>query len=164
MGKWLFLHIILIWIVPTQDLETLRLAYKNAGQDDSKIEAFENLVKDITTEDNPVLVGYKGASLTLKAKLEKTIKDKKDLFVQGKGIIEYAIQKDPESVELRFIRLGIQENTPKLLKYKDNIEEDKNFILKNYNTISSKDLKRHISDYIKQSKVFSDIEKQTLNL
>ena len=123
MGKWLFLHIILIWIVPTQDLETLRLAYKNAGQDDSKIEAFENLVKDITTEDNPVLVGYKGASLTLKAKLEKTIKDKKDLFVQGKGIIEYAIQKDPESVELRFIRLGIQENTPKLLKYKDNIEE-----------------------------------------
>lgn len=164
MVKWLYIHIILLWFVPAQDLETLRLAYKNAGQDDSKIEAFENLVKDITTEDNPVLVGYRGASLTLKAKLEKTIKDKKDLFIQGKEIIEYAIQQAPESIELRFIRLGIQENTPKLLKYKDNIEEDKNFILKNYNNISSKDLKSHITGYIKQSKVFSDTDKQSLNL
>jgi len=164
MAKWLYLYIILFWFVPTHDLETLRLAYKDAGQDDSKIEVFENLVKDITTEDNPVLVGYKGAALTLKAKLEKTIKEKKDVFVQGKEVIEYAIQKDPESIELRFIRLGIQENTPKLLKYKENIEEDKNYILKNYNSISSKDLKRHITDYIKQSKAFSETEKQSLNL
>ena len=164
MVKWLYLYIFLFWFVPTPDLETLRLAYKDAGQDDSKIEAFESLVKDINTEDNPVLVGYKGAALTLKAKLEKTIKEKKDVFVQGKEIIEFAIQKDPESIELRFIRLGIQENTPKLLKYKDNIEEDKDFILKNYHSISSKDLKSHITGYIKQSKAFSDTERQSLNL
>ena len=162
--KWFLLHIVLFWYVPAQDLETLRLAYKEAAHDDAKIESFYTLVNHITKEDNTLLVGYKGAAIALAAKKEKTIKTKKEMFVEGTSYLEYAIDKTPENIELRFIRIGIQENTPKLLKYKDNIEEDKTFILNHFNAISSKNLKDHIGDYIKQSKVFSETEKQSLNL
>ncbi|MCB0436958.1 MAG: hypothetical protein KDD08_12965 [Mangrovimonas sp.] len=164
MLKWLTIHIIALWFLPAQDLETLRNAYKEAGQDDSKIETFEALVNNVSKEDNTVLVGYKAAALTLKAKLEKTIKSKKSTFIEGRDLLEYAINKTPDNVELRFIRLGIQENTPKILKYKDKIETDKAFLLEHYNAIASQDLKNHITSYIKQSKEFTAAEKQSINL
>lgn len=160
--KWLLLHTIVLWVLPFQDLETLRLAYKEAGQDDSKIEAFSELVKDITKESNPTLIGYKGAAIALQAKIQKTIQEKKKGFIEGVDYLEYAIQKEPNNIELRFIRLGIQENTPKLLKYKGNIDQDKRFLIKQYPHISSKNLKGHIKDYIKQSKVFTDEEKNSI--
>lgn len=164
MFKWFALYIVTLFLAPTQDLETLRLAYKDAGQDNSKIEAFEVLVKNISKNDNPVLVGYKAAAITLKAKLEKTIRAKKETFVEGKNLLEYTINKTPENIELRFIRIGIQENTPKILKYKENINEDKAFLLKHFSAITSEDLKKHIGDYIKQSKAFTNAEKQSINL
>ncbi|MBO0591067.1 hypothetical protein I2486_06560 [Cellulophaga sp. E16_2] len=146
------------------DIDTVRSAYKEAGQDKTKIEAFNSLLLNISKDDsNVTLVAYKGASITLLAKNEKSIKNKKNLFIEGVSYIEYAIEKSPKNIELRFIRLGIQENTPKLLKYKGNIEEDKQFILKQFKNISSSNLKKHIKDYVLQSKAFSDEEKSVIS-
>lgn len=162
--KWVLLHIILLFYIPLKDLEPLRQAYKEAGQDDTKIAHFIDLVKDVTKDSSPVFIGYKGAALAIEAKTQKGIQSKVEAFKVGKDYIEYAIAKEPNNVELRFIRLGIQENTPKVLKYKENIDEDKTFIIENYNEISSKNLKEHIGNYIKQSKVFTEIEKESLKL
>ena len=63
---------------------------------------------------------------------------------------------------MRLIRLSIQENTPKLLKYKANIEADKKQILLLFDKQSS-DLKEYIKNYVKQSKIFTEAEKQQLN-
>lgn len=160
--KWVLLHILVLWFLPVKNLEPLRKAYKEAGQDDSKIAHFMDLVKDVTKDSNPVLIGYKGAALSIDAKTQKGIQGKVNAFKTGKDYIEYAIEKAPDNVELRFIRLGIQENTPKVLKYKQNIEEDKSFILERFKSIPSKSLKEHIANYIKQSKVFTELEKASL--
>lgn len=149
--------------VLSTDINTVRAAYKEAGQDDTKIEAFNNLLTHISTNDDVVLVAYKGAAITLLAKNERKIKDKKSLVIEGVSYVEYAIEKEPNNIEVRFIRLGIQENTPKLLKYKSNIEEDKQFILKQFKNISSSNLRNHIKDYILQSKAFSDEEKSVFS-
>ena len=162
--KWIFLHIIVLWFLPAQDLDTLRLAYKEAGKDTAKISHFMDLVKDVSKESSPTLIGYKGAAIAIEAKTQKGIQNKVDAFKEGRGYIEYAIEKDPENTELRFIRIGIQENAPKILGYRDHIDSDKTFILNHFNGIASKNLKMHIGDYIKQSKVFSESEKQSLNL
>lgn len=160
-----FLNVLILAISVTLlsiDIDTVRKAYKEAGQNDTEIEAFSNLLAGVTKKDDVTLVAYKGASITLLAKNEKKIKDKKRLVVEGVSYVEYAIEKEPNNIEVRFIRLGIQENTPKILKYKGNIEEDKQFILKQFKNINSSHLKNHIMDYILQSKAFSDEEKQTI--
>lgn len=145
------------------DVNTVRNAYKEAAQDSAKIEAFNKLLNNISKDDDVTLVAYKGAAIALLARNEKRIKDKKDLFIEGVSYIEYAIDKAPSNIEARFIRLGIQENTPKILKYKGDIEKDKQFILKQFKNISSTNLRNHIKDYILQSKSFSDEEKSVFS-
>ena len=71
-------------------------------------------------------------------------------------------KSNPNNVEARLIRLSIQENTPKLLKYKANIDADKKQILLLFDKQSS-DLKEYIKNYVKQSKIFTEAEKQQLN-
>ncbi|AUP79580.1 hypothetical protein [Flavivirga eckloniae] len=141
------------------DLSTVRNAYKKAAQDHTKVKTFNNLLLKITKKDKAALVAYKGAAIALLARQEKKVKDKKKLFLEGVSYVEYAIEKSSNNIEVRFVRLGIQENTPKLLKYKNHIEEDKQFILKHFKDITSSNLKYHIKDYILQSKAFSDEEK-----
>lgn len=144
------------------DVNTVRIAYKEAAHDKTKVEAFHKLLSEITKKNSTTLVAYKGASISLMGKHAKKIKDKRDLFIEGVSFIEFAIKKSPNNIEVHFIRLGIQENSPKLLKYKKNIEEDKHLILKQFNTIKSSALKKHIKDYILQSKSFSDEEKAVI--
>lgn len=144
------------------NLDAVRDAYKIAAQDKTKTEAFNASLATVTKKDRVELVAYKGAAIALVAKHAKTLKGKKEGFVEGVTLVEYAITQSPNNVELRFIRIGIQENTPKLLKYKGNIEEDKRFILKQFSSIKSSALKKHIKDYILQSKAFTDEEKSLI--
>ncbi len=148
--------------IQSLDLNTVRNDYKVAAKDKTKVEAFHNLLSNITKDDNITLVGYKGAAISLVGRHARKIKEKKRLFIEGVTLLEYAIEKSPKNIELRFIRLGIQENTPKLLKYKGKIQEDKAFLLKQFSTIKSSELKKHILEYILQSKAFSDKEKAVI--
>jgi len=153
--------------IPIQslDLNTIRNGYKEAAKDSTKLPAYIKLVSGITKTSETVLVGYKGAGIALKGRYAKKIKVKKQFFVEGVTLIEYAIEKSPKSIELRFIRLGIQENTPKLLKYKGKINEDKSYILSYFETVKSSRLKKNIKEYILHSKVFTTEEKKVfLNL
>ena len=145
------------------DINTVRDAYREVAQDNSKVEAFSTLLSNVSKKDNVVLVAYKGAGITLLAKNKKKIQDKKSLFIEGVSYVEFAIENSPNNIEVRFVRLGIQENIPKILKYKSNIEEDKQFILKHFKDISSYNLRNHIKDYILQSKTFSDEEKSVFS-
>lgn len=143
----------------TFNVNTIRLAYKQAAHDSTKVVEFSKLLSKVNKKDNVVLLAYKGASIALLARQAKTIKEKKEGFIAGVSWLNSAIDQAPNNSEIRFIRLGIQENTPKLLKYKGNIEEDKLFLKQQFRYIKSLNLKNHIKDYILQSKVFSDKEK-----
>lgn len=160
--KFLILFLPLFFIIMPVDLDAIRNAYKEAAHDKTKVTALNKQLSAITKDDDIVLVAYKGAAITLQARYEKNLKEKKRLFIEGVGYIEFAINKSPNAIEPRFIRIGIQENTPKLLKYKSNIKEDKLFLLKQYKTIKHEILKNHIKEYILQSKAFSDEEKAVI--
>lgn len=146
----------------TLDIEAIRGAYKTASEDQLQAEEFYNKLEKVTATDRIELIAYKAAALTLKAKYAKGLKNKKDAFIEGATLLEETIKKDPNNVELRLIRLSIQENTPKLLKYKSEIANDKTFILKQYHSVKSTSLKNHIKDYIAQSKEFSAEEKSII--
>jgi hypothetical protein len=57
--------------------------------------------------------------------------------------------------------MSVQENSPRFLGYYKNIEEDKQFILKNYASISSTELKRFIKEFVLKSENFEDSEKKS---
>lgn len=134
-----------------------------AESSDSKINAtkFYDFMNKYSKNDE-ILLAYKGASIALKAKHAAGIKQKKELFIKGVSILETVIKSNPNNVEARLIRLSIQENSPKLLKYKENIEADKKQILLLFNKQSA-DLKEYIKKYVNQSLGFTKAEKQQLN-
>ncbi len=93
---------------------------------------------------------YKGALLMKKAGFQKTPKDKLEVFKQGRIQLENEIGLNSKSTEYRFLRLIIQENAPKLVKYQGNISEDVSWIKKHYSSLNA-EVKNAIISYAKTS-------------
>lgn len=97
---------------------------------------------------------YRGALMAKKANFITKASEKLELFKAGVDLLEKAIAAAPQNTEYRFLRLSIQEHAPKILKYKDEIESDKEFIIANFSKTDS-GLAAIIKDYTKKSDVLS---------
>jgi hypothetical protein len=87
-----------------------------------------------------------------KAGLVAGPKKKLDTFKSGHEKLESVLSKDTTNTELRFLRLIIQENAPKILKYRKEIEKDSENIRKNYKNLPPV-VQQAIVNYSKTSKV-----------
>ena len=154
----LFLSVTLFNAAPK--LSELRVAYPKANADVLVMNKLFEELATVSKEDNKILVAYKGAVSTLKAKHSKAVKNKKTYFKEGAKLIEYAVQSEPKNIEIRCLRLSVQENSPKVVGYKKNIAEDKQYILDHYKQISNTEIKKFIKGYVLLSNAFSESEKQ----
>ena len=145
-----------------QDLKEIRSQYLQAVNSSETTDKLDGELSNVTSNDNSTLLAYKGAILTLKAKFSKSKEEKKKYFKEGVSIIENAIKTDSSNIEIHYLRLSVQENSPKFLGYHKNVEEDKEIILKNYPNISSKELKEILKDYVLKSESFDENEKSEL--
>jgi hypothetical protein len=143
-----------------QELPKVRESYIDASKSQKNTEEFYNLLVNYNKE-NKVLLAYKGAAIAMKAKFAKQIKEKKSLFIEGVTLVENSIKSEPNNLEIRLIRLSIQENSPKILNYKKNIDEDKKLLLSNFDK-QNQSLKEYLKNYINQSKEFTDKEKKSI--
>lgn len=137
----------------------IRKLYASANNSESSAKEFASKLSEVSKEDNKTLVAYKGASIAILSKLEKKGSDKSKKFKEGASFIEYAVTNEPNSIEIRMIRLSIQENVPKIVNYRKNKKEDAKFLLAHYKEQTGA-LKAYIGDFISQSKSFSATEKQ----
>ena len=120
------------------------------------VEPLDLMINQLEKEkSSPLNSAYKGTLIAKKAGFVKGAGEKLKLFKAGVKLLEDEIKKDPKETEYRFLRLTIQENCPKILKYGHNIEEDKAILYKNYKSLS-KELQQVISDYAKTSDVLSN--------
>lgn len=145
-----------------QDLGTIRQKYILASKDRESASALMEQLSPINKADKKVWVAYKGAVMALMAKYTKENQERKRLFKEGVQLLEFALAEEPDNIEIRCLRLGIQENSPKFLKYRSNIEEDKSFILTNYKETRSQAVKDFVKSYVMQSDGFNTVEKQGL--
>lgn len=145
------------------DVTIVRLSYKDAILSKSIALGLQNELLPISKNDDKVLVAYKGAVTAITAKYEKDNKNKKEIFKDGISLIEYAISKESNNIEIRFVRLSVQQNSPKFLKYNNNLSEDKNFILNNIQDTPNLELKNYLREYILQSKYFTEEEKNVIS-
>jgi len=109
------------------------------------------LEKQKSSIDNSAFLG---AMIMKKAQFMKTPKEKIATFKKGKMLLEEAIKQRPENSAYRFLRLAIQENCPKILKYNTHIHSDSQFIKMNYNSMDSI-TKRFVKNYSITSKTLT---------
>jgi hypothetical protein len=155
-----FLLFVISTVLFTPELSQVRKDFKLATNDRESALALRDKLETVSREDNTVLVAYKGAVTALTAKYTKDNAERKDLFKNGVLLLEYAVAQKPDNIEIRCLRLGIQENSPKFLKYRSNLDEDKIFILNNYQKTTSQAVKDFVKAYILQSTEFNTEEKQ----
>jgi hypothetical protein len=144
------------------EITEIRKLYATVVLSESNAKDLASKLSDVTKEDNKTIYAYKGASIAIMAKFKKEIAEKARNFKEGAKMVEFALASEPNNIEIRLIRLSIQEKAPKILKYYSNKTEDKNFLLDHYNEQSG-NLKLYIKNFILQSKSFSTAEKQTIN-
>lgn len=154
-----FLSFLFLLIYSNPEVEEIRKIYPTASASEQSIKELQSKLSDVTMESSKVLVAYKGASIAMLTKYIKKISEKKENFKEGVKWIEYAVKSKPNSIEIRMIRLSVQENTPKIARYHTNIEEDKSYIMAHYNDESG-NLKEYIRGFILRSKSFSAAEKE----
>jgi hypothetical protein len=114
----------------------------------------DEIDKELSVIDNSLLKdkeAYKGALLMKRASVLMMPTEKLDNFKKGAKKLEAAIHTDSSNVEYRFLRLMIQEHTPKILKYSSRITEDAALIKKNYKQLAP-DVQKILIDYSQTSK------------
>jgi hypothetical protein len=97
---------------------------------------------------------YQGALLMRKSGLLKIAAEKLRFFKKGRIKLERALLKDSSNCEYHFLRLTIQEHAPKVVKYRSELEKDKQYILKYFRNLSPV-VQQAIIDYSKNSKILT---------
>jgi len=157
----LIFSILFITFLNIPEISEIRMLYPNAPNSESTSLELYSKLSDINNGSNKTLVAYKGASIAMGAKFSKKIKDKIRKLKEGIQLIEYAVASEPKNVEIRLIRLSIQENIPKIANYYKNKNEDSSFLLVYYKE-QPISLKEYLKSFILQSKSFTEQEKLTL--
>ena len=78
---------------------------------------------------------YEGALLMRKAGLLKKASEKLQFFKQGRIKLETSLLKDSVNGEYHFLRLSIQEHAPEIVKYRTELEADKQYIIKTFKNL-----------------------------
>jgi hypothetical protein len=124
--------------------------------------ALEFLAKlESVDNKNTILLAYKGAALTLKSKFSNKLADKIDYFKAGAKLIESAIKAEPKNIELRVVRLSVQENVPAIVNYRKNIKEDSAFINAHVKGLDGP-LRDFVVNFVLNSKSFTAAQKQAV--
>jgi len=108
-----------------------------------------NIVEDASINNKE---GYVGALLMKKAGFAAPAKKKLKLFKEGRMMLETALLADNANTEFHFLRLAVEENAPKIVKYHADIAKDKLFVQMNFKNLSLS-VQHAILDYCKRSKV-----------
>ena len=133
--------------VSATELGEIRKMYAKANADEVM---HSKLVSSLETIEKsaPTLFGYKAAAHMMSAQYTYNPYSKYRYFKEGRSMIESIIRSHPNNSELRYIRLSIQLNLPEMLNYSDNIEEDTNFLLRDFKLISDPSLKSRIRELL----------------
>lgn len=112
------------------------------------IQQYEQLAK------SPLLNAYIGTLYLRLASLPATPGERIQYFRQGKTLLDREIEIHDTFVEMRFLRLMFQENSPGILKYKDDMEADKAVIVTYFHEVDEA-LKLLIRKYAESSEVLN---------
>lgn len=124
-----------------QDPIQLRHIYLQAVLKESSAKDLTKSTEQITAGDDPILVCYKGVSMMIAAKYGNNPFAKLKKFNTGKALMEGAIVRDNDNVEMRYLRYAIQKSAPEFLGYHKNLSADEYFLNSRLLTVKDDELK-----------------------
>jgi hypothetical protein len=145
----------------SSNYQEVRLLFKKATGNKDACEKLITITKTQSIQTDIILTGYKACALMVNAKYVSNPFSKLETFSNGKNLLEKCLVKEPENVELHFLRYTIQTNIPSFLNYSGNIYHDKYFILKRIDK-SPADLREYMIPLLKSSPYLTDSEKNNL--
>lgn len=143
------------------DLYDIRKDFNKGVKDEKLCKQYLQVLK--TNPKTSIERGYLAAFTMFTAKHTINPFKKMSHFKEGRKMLEQQIQQDPQNPELRFIRFCIQHYTPDFLGYKDNLTEDKQFLLANLHKMTDEKAKTIIFNFLKGTKLFSQDELKQLS-
>ncbi len=126
----------------------LKNLYYNAIENEDSTELLLEKSEEISKESPSILIGYKAMANLLSAKFAWFPTSKLEYFNEGKKWLEAAIKKAPENVELIFFRFSTQMESPSILNYKQNTQNDRLFLILNFNSVKDEKVKGIIKTYL----------------
>ena len=164
MKKILFILFLFVSLTSFSQVITpdgLRREYQQVKTDSTSC---AKLYKKIVKSNNADMLttAYRGAITAAMANWSKDKKEKIKLFNTGKKMLEQSIASDSSNIETRFLRYTVQISCPKALGYNKQLKSDKEFIFKNYSSITSMAIKNMIKTFLLQHTTLTETEKQKL--
>lgn len=136
-----------------------------AIESDKLTDSLSDVVKKLPNK-NALMIGYEGTLEALKAKHAWNPYHKIKYVSRSIKTMQLAINKDPENLEIRFMRFSIQHFTPGFLGFSKNLNEDRREIVKHYqnHTFADADeaLVKNIAKFMIESKRCSASEIEIL--
>ena len=151
-GVALYLMVYVLNLFASNDIESVREMYYHSIEDNKVANKFLNYFDTVDVKNNATLMGYNAVANFVQSKHSWNPYTKLEHFNAGKEQLEYAIIQEGENIELRFLRLSIQENLPSFLGYNSQIKADRSFLVDHLDQILDEDLKSKISTYLKTLK------------
>jgi len=160
-----FLLLFIIYLFSSNDLKLMRSEFNQINKSEDAVIRLKQLSTSSKEVTDALKLAYYAAAEMTSAKYKINPASKISAFNAGKKILETAISKDANNIEIRYIRFTIQSNAPSILGYNKNTSDDKNFILKNLQGIKKTDIElfANISAYFLTQVKLTEQEKKTIN-
>lgn len=152
MSKLISLLFVSVFITGSSAINKLEFYNAFKSNEKSIIEKGIQQVKNGNTSN--LKNAYLGALIMKSAQFPSTPKEKIAVFKEGKELLEASISKEPKNGEFRFLRLAMQEKSPKILHYNGNIEDDKKILIDTFDNLEFT-VKKVIKKYAEESIVIS---------
>ena len=112
-----------------EEVKRVRAAIMRGIVNEKVNDSLLKVLKEINAP-SPIMQAYLGTSLSLVAKHAWDPYTKIKYLIKSEAELKKAIAREPENLEIRFMRFSIESNCPGFIGFSKNIEADKKIIIK----------------------------------
>lgn len=164
MIKLLSVAFLFLFLSVNPELKKMRAFYVLMNQEESAAKALKLQAKSSTKVSANITAAYLAAAEMALAKYMYNPLAKLSAFNVGKKGLEAALSMDSSSIEVRYIRLTIQDNVPSILGYSGNIKSDRRFLIQHLKEVKTSDAELYssVQQYLLKRGKLSEQEKREL--
>lgn len=126
------------------DISEVRQLFTTADKSESACERLLEITDGYTIDYKPVVYAYHAAAEMTMANHLSWPMTKLKYFKSGQDKLERVVSKYSRNIEIRYIRFAVQYGSPTFLGYRDNLDEDRNFVLENLNSVDLSDQQKEL--------------------
>lgn len=158
------LFLVCLSTVPTDLIQTRNLYEKLKDSEENTL-ALQKVVSTSSAISPGIKKAYLAVAHMALAQYRVSPIYKWKAFSEGKASLEEVIKSDSTLMEVRYIRLTIQQHAPSLLGYNTKIKSDRNYLVSHLNALKKNDpdLFARIYTYLLLKNNLTETEKNAIN-